>query len=145
MSKNYMAEVAALLGVEIGEVFKIKIADDEKDSYHTHYYYRLTENSGIEYSEDNINWETGAAMTLRELLMGDIRISKLPWKPINGEKYYIPYVSINKENMYEKYHWDGDRTDEAFYEQGIVFKTKEEALAMSEKILAFVKEERENG
>lgn len=145
MSKNYMAEVAALLGMEIGEVFKIKIADDEKDSYHTHYYYRLTENSGIEYSEDNINWETGAAMTLRELLMGDIRISKLPWKPINGEKYYIPYVSINKENMYEKYHWNGDRTDEAFYEQGIVFKTKEEALAMSEKILAFVKEERENG
>jgi hypothetical protein len=84
-------------------------------------------------------------MLLRDLMLGDFRISKLPWKPINGEKYYIPYVSINKENMYEKYCWGGDRTDEAFYEQGIVFKTKEEALAMSEKILAFVKEKRENG
>ena len=140
MSKNYMAEVAALLGVEIGEVFKISDDNCTGDLY-----YRLTKKNGIEYSEDNTSWKQGAGMILRDLMLGDVRISKLPWKPINGEKYYIPYISINKENMYEKYHWGGDRTDEAFYEQGIVFKTKEEALAMSEKILAFVKEERENG
>lgn len=140
MSKNYMAEVAALLGVEIGEVFKIS-----DDNWTGDLYYRLTKKNGIEYSEDNTSWKQGEGMILRDLMLGDVRISKLPWKPINGEKYYIPYISINKENMYEKYHWGGDRTDEAFYEQGIVFKTKEEALAMSEKILAFVKEERENG
>lgn len=141
MSKNHMAEVAALLGVELGEPFKI--TDDTHDDCQR--YHRFTESAGIEISDDGIEWKTAGTVILKFLLMGNVRISKLPWKPINGEKYYIPYVSINKENMYEKYHWNGDRTDEAFYEQGIVFKTKEEALAMSEKILAFVKEERENG
>lgn len=141
MSKNYMAEVAALLGVEPGQSFKI--SDDTYGIRQS--YYRLTEENGCEVSDDNTSWVTVSAEVLKWLIMGDVRISKLPWKPINGEKYYIPYISINKENMYEKYHWAGDRTDEAFYEQGIVFKTKEEALAMSEKILAFVKEERENG
>lgn len=135
MSKNYRAEVAALLGVEIGEVFKIKIADDEKDSYHTHYYYRLTENSGIEYSEDNINWEMGAAMILRELLMGVIRISKLPWKPQVGEKYYIPRIAIRLEDMYYWYHWQNSDADIKRYDMGIVCKTREEAVALTKKML----------
>lgn len=145
MSKNYMAEVAALLGVEIGEVFKIKIADDEKDSYHTHYYYRLTENSGIEYSEDNINWETGAAMILRELLMGDIRISKLPWKPQIGEKYYIPRIAIRPEDRHYYYYWGNYASDIKRYDMGIVCKTPEEAIALTKKMLAVAKEVKENG
>lgn len=145
MSKNYMAEVAALLGVEIGEVFKIKIADDEKDSYHTHYYYRLTENSGIEYSEDNINWETGAAMTLRELLMGDIGISKLPWKPQKGDKYYIPNIATNPKNMQDEYCWDNDIVDTKRYHMGLACKTPEEAIALTKKMLAVAKEVEANG
>ena len=40
--------------------------------------------------------------------------------------------------------WLRSLTDEEYYKQGIIFRTKEEALAMTEKILAFVREERNN-
>ena len=42
MSKNYMAEVAALLGVEIGEVFKISDDNCTGDLY-----YRLTKKTAL--------------------------------------------------------------------------------------------------
>ena len=41
MSKNYMAEVAKLLGVELGESFEI----NSKTQGDYHNYYRLTENN----------------------------------------------------------------------------------------------------
>lgn len=134
---NYIAEVAKLLDVEVGETFSINQMSPLAIFRFTDKCLQISTGDGI--------WITANSDKLCKLLDGRLSICKLPWKPINGEKYYIPYVSINKENMYEKYCWGGDRTDEAFYEQGIVFKTKEEALAMSEKILAFVKEKRENG
>lgn len=39
--KNYMAEVAGLFGVELGEVFKV--TDDDSGKYHN--YYRFSENN----------------------------------------------------------------------------------------------------
>lgn len=134
---NHIAEVAKLLDVEVGETFSINQMSPLAIFRFTDKCLQISTGDGI--------WITANSGKLCKLLDGRLSIRKLPWKPINGEKYYIPYVSINKENMYDEYQWGGDRTDEAFYEQGIVFKTKEEALAMSEKILAFVKEERENG
>lgn len=143
---NYMAEVAALLGVELGEVFKIKTPDN-KDSYYP-YYYRFTENGGIECSEDNednADWEMGIPTILRKLLVGDVKIVKLTWKPQKDERYYTPAIAINPENMYKEFIWDNDNTDIERYNMGLVYKTKEEAVFGAKKLLAMVKEERENG
>lgn len=133
---NHIAEVAKLLDVEVGETFSINQMSPLA-------IFRFTDKC-LQTSTGSDIWGTANSATLCKLLDGRLSIHKLPWKPINGEKYYIPYVSIFKENMYGEYHWSSDRTDEAFYKQGIIFKTKKEALAMSEKILAFIKEEREN-
>lgn len=76
MSKNHMAEVAKIFGVELGEPFKI--TSGIQDDYQS--YYRFTESSGIEISDDGITWKmTSVATLLKYLLMGDIRIIKLPW------------------------------------------------------------------
>ena len=48
MSKNHMAEVAKIFGVELGKSFKL--TDDTHGDYHR--YYRFTENNCFETSVD---------------------------------------------------------------------------------------------
>ena len=82
--------------------------------------------------------ENAAAEVLKDILMGDIRIVKLPWKPKMDEKYYIP--SIFDWDFYKYNFWLNDECDEKYYKRGLVFKTKEEAIEMSKKMLAMAKE-----
>ena len=142
MSKNYMAEVAKLLGVELGESFKIN--SDTQGDYHN--YYRLTENNCLEMSDDGVEWKmTTAAILLKHILMGDIRIVKLPWKPQEGEKYYVPRIAIRPYDRHYWYYWDNSGVDIKRYDMGIVCKTPEEAVALTKKMLAVVKEGKNNG
>ncbi len=134
---NYMREIAGLLGVELGESFKI--VDDNSGKYHN--YYRLTEEKGIEVSDDNADWEMAIAGVLKWLLMGDARIIKLPWKPQENERYYTPFIATNPRNMYDEYCWEDDDVDIDRYRMGLVCKTSEEAVAMTKKMLTMVQEQ----
>lgn len=134
---NYMREIAGLLGVELGESFKI--VDDNSGKYHN--YYRFTEEKGIEVSDDNADWEMAIAGVLKWLLMGDARIIKLPWKPQEDEKYYVPFIATKPINMYDEHYWENDDVDIERYRMGLVCKTSEEAVAMTKKMLAAVQEQ----
>lgn len=134
MRKNYMAEVAKLLGVELGESFKI--TSDTQGDYQN--YYRFTENNCFETSVDGVKWETATVIVLKYILMGDTRIVKLPWKPKYDEEYYIP--SISNTFGYNKFYWRGDDSDDKYYNLGLIFKSKEEAIALGQKMLAVAKE-----
>lgn len=140
MSKNHMAEVAKLLGVELGESFKI--TSDTQGDYPGDYqnYYRFTENNCFETSVDGVKWETATVIVLRGILMGDTRIVKLPWKPQRGKRYYIPCISTQQERMYVSYYWANDDINIEHYRMGIVCKTPEEAVALTKKMLAVAKE-----
>lgn len=92
---NYMREIASLLGVELGESFKL--VDDNGGKYHN--YYRFTNEKGIEESDDNANWESAIPGILKWILMGEIRIIKLPWKPKMSERYYIPCIHHAESSM----------------------------------------------
>lgn len=134
---NHMAEVAKMFGVELGESFKI--TSDIQDDYQN--YYRFTENNCIEFSDDGVEWKmTTAAALLKYILMGDIRIIKLPWKPRKGEKYYIPYISTQQKGMHVTYYWNNDHIDIEHYRMGLVCKTPEEAIAITMRMLDTVKE-----
>lgn len=134
---NYMREIAGLLGVELGESFKI--VDDNSGKYHN--YYRFTEEKGIEVSDDNADWEMAIAGVLKWLLMGDARIIKLPWKPQEDEKYYVPFIATKPIDMYDEHYWENDDVDIARYRMGLVCKTEEEAVAMTKKMLTAVQEQ----
>lgn len=136
MRKNYMAEVAKIFGVELGEAFKV--TDDTNGYYHR--YYQFTDKKGLKTSVDGVEWETAAAVTLRDILMGDIRIVKLPWKPQEGEKYYVPRIAIRPYDRHYYYYWDNSGADIKRYDMGIVCKTPEEAVALTKKMLAVAKE-----
>lgn len=134
---NYMAEVAKMFGLELGEVFKV--TDDTYGAYQL--YHRFTESNGIEISDDGVTWEKAKAIVLKCLLMGDARIIKLPWKPHIGEKFYIPCIHTEPEYMYNIYYWNNDDYDKEYYRMGIVCKTPEEATALTEKMLEAINEQ----
>ena len=144
---NHMAEVAQMLGVELEEVFKV--TDDDSGKYHN--YYKFTEKKGIEVSEDNVKWETDTTevLVLKWLLIGVARIIKLPWRPSRGDVYYMP--SVTSIGKYIKLFWTGSRNDEGSYQQGLVLRTKKEAVELAEEMLdvarkkfAMAKEARDN-
>ena len=144
MRKNYMAEVAKLLGVELGESFKI--TSDTQGDYPGDYqnYYRFTENNCFETSVDGVKWETATVIVLRGILMGDVRIVKLPWRPWRPqirEKYYVPRIAIRPYDRHYCYYWDNSGVDIKRYDMGIVCKTPEEAIALTEKMLVAINEQ----
>ena len=134
MSKNHMAEVAKILGVELEEPFKI--TSGIQDDYQS--YYRFTESSGIEISDDGITWKmTSVATLLKYLLMGDIRIVKRPWKPRDNEHYFIP--EITTPEMFSYLEWTNDYVDNHIYKHGLICRTKEEAIRKAELLMEYFK------
>ena len=126
---SHMAEVAKLLGVELGESFRL-------EKYNC--YFRFTEN-GLERSPDGINnWSIAHNLTLIAVLNGTATIKR---KPKYNEKYYIP--SISNAFGYNSFYWRGDDSDEKYYNFGIICKSKEEAIALRQKMLAVAKKKNE--
>lgn len=141
MKMNYIADIAYLLGVKEEEVFQVNNDDSLKNSF-----FKFAD--GRLYVSDNIEdgaWIVAADSRLLGLIYGYLSIRKPLWKPVFGEKYYTP--TIDRKDLpflYTAVSWADDRFDKEFYERGLVFKTKEEATAMAEKLLAVVKEERKS-
>ena len=123
------------IGVEIGEEWKATDwntywIDPEGTLY-------MVEYSGIfnqhrHFTEKNIS----------KILSGEIRPVEPAWEPKFGKKYYVP--SISMEDKYISLTWTDTEGDRRNQERGAVFKTKEEAINMTEKILGFIKEEINN-
>lgn len=125
---SHMAEVAKLLGVELEEVFRL-------EKYES--YFRFTREY-LESSLDGNDWSMANSLTLLAVLNGTATIKR---KPKYDEKYYIP--SISNAFGYNSFYWRGDDSDEKYYNFGIICKSKEEAIALRQKMLAVAKEKNE--
>ena len=132
---KHMAEVSQRVGVEIGEAFKI--ADDAFGKHPR--YYRFTESTGIEMSKDGVEWKMGKAVVLKCLLLDEVRIIKLSWKPAMHDEYYYP--SPSNRDLWGCGIWVNNNDDIRRLKHGLVFKTKEEAVAAAEKMLAAINEQ----
>lgn len=119
MTKNLIPGITKMLGVELGEEFKVK-GDDELTYRFDSDGLKLTHDSGIELAKISAN------VAFVDLVNGKDEIIKLPWKPKEGEKYwsFLPGAW-----MVTWYTWDDSPIDFAFYKVGWVFRTKEEAEA----------------
>lgn len=138
---NHIAGVAKLLGVEVGEVFQI-----DKDPALNGCVFRFSNNdlqlSGA--NVDNDTWVVANDNRLLGLLYGSLSIRKLPWKPTNeGECYYTP--ALDTESGCYTVYWENDDNDKRRYRRGLVFKTREEAIVVSKKLLAVAQEVRNDG
>lgn len=113
MAKNHMPEVAKMLGVEIGEWFRI----NEIGHYHPTLY-RL-ENSGAWDENDNV-----ADDIIPALITGSYEIIKLSWKPKFKEGYYYP-CTYEQKIFYTL--WVNSTFDYAMHNLGMCYKTIKEA------------------
>ena len=57
----------------------------------------------------------------------------------------MPRIAVQPEDRYFFYYWEYDYINIKHYHMGLVCKTPEEAIALTEKMLAVVKEDRDNG
>lgn len=116
MAKNYMQDVARMLGVELGKEFKVKYEDIA-------YTCALTE-KGLYYFSGNHWWASG--VILEKVLSGKLEITKCPWQPKKGEVYCRPedgFEDVAFDN------WGNHPIDFALKEAGMIFRTKEECEA----------------
>lgn len=137
MSKGCMAKVAEVLGVEIGEVFKIS-KEDSNEKFTK--YFRITHDN-IEESEYQSYWNTCNSEVLLRLLNGSLTLCKLSWKPLLYQTYFTPCIN-RCDKFYNYWEWRDTTADIDRYEHGLVCKTKEEATKLSREIRNKVKEAR---
>ncbi|WP_293692370.1 hypothetical protein [uncultured Phascolarctobacterium sp.] len=131
MSKNLIPEIAKMLGVELGEEFKVRsifggIPNNKiyhfgtKELFYTH-----------EKNQNKIKDE----YTLTELINGDCKIIKLPWKPKKGDVYFT-FELLGGKWVVRSFWWGGFPNEYALFDKGWVYRTREEAEAALPKVAA---------
>lgn len=123
MAKNLIPEICKMLGVEIGEEFKVEGVADKT--------YKFIIDELIVCGEENTNHGyVSANMMLVSLAKGDANLIKLPWKPKKGEKYWgFWYSSVDDAWLVLLYTWANNPADFALYKAGWVYRTRAEAEA----------------
>lgn len=135
MSKNLIPKIAELLGVELGEEFKIKGYDDSN----TRTYKFTAQGLRVKLVEHPEATEFNALAAFNSLLVGDIEIVKLPWKPKKGEKYYtfVLMVALRGDKwVVRSSRWGGLPNEYALLDKGWVYRTEAEAQDALPKVAA---------
>ena len=123
MSKNLIPQIAQMLGVELGEEFKI---EGDNRTYRFNF-------DGL-HSGEYVAEDEDDAM-LHDLLCGKVEIVKLPWKPKKGDAYFT-FVIIGDKWGVGSLHWDGFPNEYAMLGKGWIYRTCEEAQAALPKVAA---------
>lgn len=130
MAKNLLPEIAKMLGVELGEEFKVE-GRKELTYRFVSAGLKLTYDNSVELSEIATN------IAFVALVKGEEEIIKLSWKPKLNERYWTFMSSLEGGKLYVlNYMWDNSVIDVALHKVGWVFRTCEEAQAALPKVAA---------
>lgn len=119
---NYMAKIAEMLGVELGEVFCMKHPRFHRGLRE----YQITENGFLSRGHVCEEWSPYAAGDFERLFCGQLEVIKQPWKPKRDEKCWRIYAGYTTEPVVGEFHWIGSVEDLMYYKNGCVYRTKEE-------------------
>lgn len=119
MSKNLIPQIAQMLGVDIGEDFKIK-------GYNEQTYRFDADGLKVIYSYQKKKRLTFANVMLSSLLAGTVEIVNIPWKPKNGEEYYTFSLSAG-EWIVCRQSWANHPIDFALLDKGWIYHSKKGA------------------
>ena len=123
MAKNLIPEICKMLGVELGEEFKIK-------GYNGVTYRFANDGLRLTHDDGSRKFDTTANMALIDLLSGIAEIVKLPWKPRKDDDYYtFSFGGLSEEWVVVKQQWDAHPYERALFDKGWVYRSKEEAEA----------------
>lgn len=130
MSKNLIPQIAEMLGVALGEAFKIK-GEDELMTYRFNSDgLQVTYGDGIEIPYISTNPAFVALVT------GKDDIVKLPWKPKKGKEYYSFDFTCKNYWIVDSYVWLNSPRDYALLGKGWVYRTEAEAEVALHKVAA---------
>lgn len=118
MAKNFMPEIAKMLGVEVGEEFTIE-NKDRKETV-------VLAADGFHVIRPNNVLSPDHGFLLSKVLQGLYEVKKKPWEPKNCDDYYVLNVTTGR---IERYSWGANTFDLAVKSLGIIHRTKEEAEA----------------
>ena len=127
MAKNLIPEIAKMLGVELGEVFKIKGREGA--------IYKFIVDGLLVSDDDAEKVYTTTHMPLVGLVRGDIEIVKLPWKPKKGDAYFT-FELLDGKWVVRSFWWGGFPNEYALLDKGWVYRTCKEAQAALPKVAA---------
>ena len=127
MSKNLIPEIAQMLGVKLGEEFKIDTSGDD--------IFQITE-SGV-WMRKSIDKEEWLEKPFEFVMLcnGDAEIIKLPWKPKKGETYYT-FELLSGKWVVHLLWWAGSPNGYALLEKGWIYRSQAEAEAALPKVSA---------
>ena len=124
MGKNLVPQTAKMLGVAVGEKFKVD----------------LNRWSGTYlFGEDGLvglnlmDYWVPCPELFTLLINGKAKIIKLPWKPKKGETYYT-FELLNGKWVVRSFWWGGYPNDYALLDKGWVYRSQAEAEAALPKV-----------
>ena len=124
MAKNLIPEIAQMLGVELGEEFKIKGYEE--------WFYKFDNDRVLMFKHnDDVKMPVAPVsvyVAFLALLRGKCEIIKLPWKPNKGE-YYHTFVLMGDQWGVGSLRWDGFPNEYALLDKGWAYRTRAEAKA----------------
>lgn len=126
MAKNLIPDIAKMLGVELGEEFKV-------NSLYEQMVFKFADNELLGRVDDEGSMWTPTYVVLSNLLGGDVEIIKLLWKPKKGETYYT-FELLSGKWVVHSLWCSGFPSEYALLEKGWVFRTREEAEAALPKV-----------
>lgn len=121
MSKNLIPEIAQMLGVKLGEKFKIK-GDDELMTYSFN-----SDGLQVTYGDD-IEIPISTNLAFVDLVNGKDEIVNIPWKPKERDIFYS-FGTIYGKWVVCSDMWAGTPCDYALLGKGWVYRTRAEAEA----------------
>ena len=113
---NLIPQIAEMLGVELGEEFKVVSKDGSERACRITYAGLLV--SGSSYSK----------RLLMDIVCGEAEIIKLPWKPKEGDTFCSFDIRYGKWVVCS-YMWVRVPCDYALLDKGWIYRTKEAAQA----------------
>ena len=127
MAKNLIPEICKMLGVELGEEFKIKGREGA--------IYKFIVDGLLVSYDDAEKVYTATQVPLVGLVRGDIEIVKLQWKPKKGDVYFTFDLMGDKWGTHS-YWWGGFPDEYALLDKGWVYRSQAEAEAALPKVAA---------
>lgn len=133
---NYYKQFAEMLGVELGEEFKLKPSCLEKP---WNSLYRFS-TDGLEKKYSDCSWVKCEKGAIDEILIGENEVIKIPWKPEKDEMYWF-YDSSLEQALWAT--WRLNSGDFCRWKTGNCFRTEEEAKTKGKEIMEQIKKEYE--
>lgn len=129
MAKNLIPEICKMLGVEIGEEFKIKGYEE--------WFYKFDNDRVLMFKHnDDVKMPVAPVsvyVAFLALLRGECEIIKLPWKPKKGDAYYTFEIFRGKW-VVRSLWWTGAPCTYALLDKGWVYRSQAEAEAALPKV-----------